>query len=283
MSGNLGTMTFRDRGDDMVAAARVYTNKSKGNGATEEQRRRRCLLANLVNMYSAFKPAFKKAFEFKGKHVSDYNQFVKVNLSAARIMLPKADVDADKYICTNEIVSKGSFPRGVDVSYSDSKFSLGGLQGGTATFAMTETVAEFTARLLANNNYLKVGDQITFLAYFGNPSPKAEGVTLAFCAAGIYEITLSEDDERPLNEIISGSSFALTLDTNMTTLKATGCQSLAVIFSRIENGKLVVSNAKFATSLTDEKLNPYIDGAMAQRAMADYGYQGNVLLTPGDN
>lgn len=283
MSGNLGTMTFRDRGDDMVAAARVYTNKSKGNGATEEQRRRRCLLANLVNMYSAFKPAFKKAFEYKAKHVSDYNQFVKLNLSNAQIMLPKADVEADKFICTNQIVSKGSFPHVVEVSSSDSKFNLGGLVGGSATFAMTETVAEFTARLLANNSYLKVGDQITFLAYFGNPIPKAEGVTIPFCDGTIYEITLSEDDDRALNEIIKGSSFALTLDSTTTILKATGCQSLAVIFSRIEDGKLIVSNGKFATSLTDEKLNPYIDGAMAQRAMADYGYQGNVLLTPGDN
>ena len=65
LSGNVGAMNFRVRRGETVVAERVYSNASKGEGATESQRVHRSRLANIVNFYRVIAKAQKKAWEAK--------------------------------------------------------------------------------------------------------------------------------------------------------------------------------------------------------------------------
>lgn len=284
MSGNLGTMTFRDRGDDMVAAARVYTNKSKGAGATKAQRVQRCKMANLINMFNAFKPLFKRAFESKPKHASDFNMFVKLNLSMSNVLMAKPYVVSGHFVPAflgdnkpSYYVTRGSL-QPIEVSLAENGLTVANVTMPVGATAQNLTVGQLSTALMQAYPLLRIGDQITIMGGL------ASGIGGSSTSDDVNTNLLVEFDINPeavetVASVVNSGSIQIGITENALIIGGVnyGC----LIASRTSGGTLQVSTARIVCAASVESDNAVFTEADQEAALASYGYQDNVMLTPG--
>lgn len=273
MSGNMGSMSFRDRGDDMVAAARSYTNSSKGAGASEAQRRHRCKLANLVNFYQSAPALFTRAYETKGRHQSDFNKFVSLNMVNSNALLTKKEAKLNVVVPQPFILTEGTLPA---FEVSESAVSI---PTGLDSPSSDMSVADFSTGVVSANPNLRIGDQLTFLSVDPITVTDSDGNSLPSCKLEVAELTLSTSDTTTIADHLGvlGSKYRFRLGGLEFSLKNVAG---AVILSRVVNGKLAVSKTSLFVDHAATAFETYFSLAHIQQALDSYGYQGEVLLTP---
>jgi hypothetical protein len=86
----------------------MKTKPNLCNPRTENQQAQRAQLTNLVTTYQTLSSFIRGAYPSKPEHLSDYNMFIKRNLSKVKVYLNKAEASRKACIVVpyNIIVSK---------------------------------------------------------------------------------------------------------------------------------------------------------------------------------
>lgn len=275
--GRIGDTTYYVSLDRQIARQALNSsNYGETASRTVSQQGNRVRWANLVQFYKLSKGWMSKAFESKKSGQSDYNRFMQLNLSTARIYLTKEAVAASSCIVDDFTISQGSL-RQINVQQVGNTWATD-IQLGELTIGASTTIADFTAAILQANNWAKEGMQISFVSY--QQTTDSLGYPVAICTA--YELTLSTTDTRLvrsfLPEFCSQTSASGTLGTNNNI--STG--GFAYILSQSVGGKTLVSTQKIVSNnLIFVQL--YSGEQMRQNAMRSYGLNEASFLDSGSN
>lgn len=275
--GRIGDTTYYVSLDRQIARQALNSsNYGETASRTISQQGNRVRWANLVQFYKLSKGWMSKAFETKKSGQSDYNRFMQLNLSTARIYLTKEAVAASSCVVDDFTISQGSL-RQINVQQVGNTWATD-IQLGSLTIGATTTIADFTAAILQYNNWAKEGMQISFVSY--QQTTDSLGYPVAICTA--YELTLSTTDTRLvrafLPEFCSQTSASGTLGTNNNI--STG--GFAYILSQSVGGKTLVSTQKIVSNnLIFVQL--YSGEQMRENAMRSYGINEASFLDSGSN
>lgn len=275
-----------------VGGAVYYINKGQNvarelapqvsNPRSEGQMRQRMQWANLVAAYRVNLPWMKRgAFESKPQTWSDYNAFVSANSGLNPVWLTKDEVARGAAVVAPYIVTKGTLPS-VQVTADDSNevFYTDLYTGADLTISGTTTAAQLSAALLANNNGLREGDQISAIL---NIQQTTDGVP--YVVARYYEFIIDSTDNRTLADL--GLEGVLIddeyNDTNVLCL-ANGGQTCAgtIILSRSVSGQIQVSTQALVMTASAIAFNAtYTTDAAFQQASQSYGESDANFLASG--
>lgn len=279
MSGNVGSMNFRKRGSQVVVAERSYSNSSKGQGATEAQRMHRSRLANVVNFFKAIKSIEARAWENKAENCSDFNYLSKFNLATSPIFLAKDEAQAGASVVAPYIVSRGSL-EGLVSAFDTTGFKVGVVVAENFSFA-NNTLATFSEGVIANNAGWQNGDKLS-IAILNESYKTIAGLQIPMVSVQYVEITLDVESTKNMMEVAGVSTANCSCDANGNMYIGASCIAAFAIHSRKANGMLLTSSQSVILKTpADAIYTKYTGDAQKAKAMLSYGYQEDVLLTPG--
>lgn len=252
------------------------------NPRSESQMAQRMQWANMVALYRVNQPWMKRgAFESKKQTWSDYNAFVSANSGFNPVWLTKDEVARGASVVAPYIVTKGSIPS-VQVTADDSndQFFTDLYTGDDLTISGTTTASELSQALLANNNGLREGDQISAIL---NIQQTTDGVP--YVLARYYEFIIDSTDTRTLAELGLEGVFVDDEynDANVLCLLNDG-QTCAgtIILSRSVSGQIQVSTQALVMTASAIAYNEtYATDAAFQQASQSYGDTDANFLASG--
>lgn len=278
VSGNVGAMSFRNRGAETVVAERSYTNASAGNGATEAQRIHRSRLANIVNFFRAIKEIEKRAWEGKRPYVSDFNMFTALNLASSPIFLTKQEASLGAAIIAPYGVARGSLAPLGGV-YDGTAFNIGLKLSRDLDFD-TATVAEFSALVVANNPGWNYNDKLS-LCIMRQIERTLSGATIPQVEVTYLEITLDATSSTLLSDLGNWSVVQPDIDNDGSMQFLDGGDAAFAVHSRESSGHLETSEQDIIVAFpANATFTKYTSDAQKQLAMDSYGYKPDVLLNP---
>lgn len=276
LKGRVGDKSFYVADGRQIARQRL-NNSNYGEGAsrTQIQQERRIRWSNLVNFYKASSKWMKSAYENRKKGQTDYNKFVQLNINNSKIALTKELAAAGACVVEPFIVSQGSLPS-IDVNPSGSVF-VTNLAYPVGTINESTTVGEFSSTIVAANNNVTFGMQLTFVSYMQLVDPL--GVPRVTCTA--YEVTLDGASTETLRDYLP--AFCSQVVTGyLGTSDAIAVGGFAYILSDNASGKLRVSTQILQTTNNDLK-QQYSSPTAVANAVMSYGVDSDVMLSPSDS
>lgn len=278
LSGNVGAMNFRQRSGEVVVAERVYTNKSKGDGATESQRTHRSRLANIVNFYRVILELEKKAWANKQGGQSDFNMFAKYNLANSPIYLTKQEAALGAAVIAPYKVSMGALEP-LACSYDGNVFKTGVALG--AAFAIADaTIGSLADAIVTNNPDFKYGDKLSIAILTGVMRSLNEA-TIPVVNVKYLELTLNAGDTTLLADVPNFTALGAAKDANNIFVLNNGSTAGVAVHSREVNSALLASEQFIVLNAGSyPAYSVYSSEAQKQKAMNSYGYKPDVLLTP---
>lgn len=247
---------------------------SVSNPRTDAQMETRVKLANLVAFYRASAGWMRGAFETKPNNQSDYNAFVSANATSNNVWLTKSQVDAGNAIVAPYVVTRGSLGE-VLQSANGNRISTN-LYLGALVIVESTTIAQFSAALLANNNGINEGDQISFIQYIQNTS--TDGNYTIVCRK--YEVILSLTSTEALGNYLpvdivqedGAEQNALSVDT------ADFVGGVAFILSRTYGGRILVSSSSVTLTSNNTVYTAMTSTNQKNTAIRSYGSNTVVFL-----
>lgn len=244
------------------------------NPQTSAQMEQRARLANLVAFYRANKFWMHfGAFENKKETWSDYNAFVSANEKNAPVYLTKAAVLSGATVVAPYAVTSGSLPRincvmNVDTLISDIFLSSDlNVNDGTPVNLLTQNI-------LANNNVLQNGDQLSIIIEIQQSTADTPYVT-----ARAYELILDTEDERTLTDLgLSGLFISETQGGNncLAVQMPTEQCAATIVLSREDGSKLYVSSQTLVLTDAQQTYLATFQTASAKAAsFRSYGASGS--------
>lgn len=155
------------------------------NPRTPAQMDNRVRLQNVVSVYRANKNWMKGAFENKKQKESDYNAFVSANLSSSQVAFTKQQAASGAAVAAPYKItsgSLGSIEQVVTASELQTNLYLGTLSMTSAT-----TVGEFSTALIANNNNIVQGMQLSLIL---NIQQVNQATGIPYIITRAYEVVL---------------------------------------------------------------------------------------------
>lgn len=278
ISGNVGSMSFRNRKQDVVVAERAYTNSSKGNGATEAQRAHRCKLANIVNFYRVINKIEARAWEGKKPYVSDFNMLSSLNLAGSPIYFTKEEAQLNASVIAPYIVSRGSLEPLQQTVVEGAFYS--GIRVAAGVDLETATVGLVSQAILADNADWQADDKLSVALLF-QASRTVSGVTVPIVDCYYFEFTLDVNSEVLFKDIPNYGVVVPALDETRRLMFNLGCDAAFAIHSRQSAGTLETSEQRVIMGNPQDAVYlRYGSEAQKEKAMSSYGYKGDVLLTP---
>lgn len=181
------------------------------NPRTASQMTQRIRLSNVVAMYRANKDWMDRyAFENKPTRWSVFNAFVSANLSASLVALTKQEAAAGACVVAPYKMTDGSLPQIqinqlADAGVYTTDLFIGDLEIGSET-----TIGELSAALIANNNGVVQGMQLSLIE---NAQEVVNNIPRVVVRA--YEFIINSSDTTLLSE--KWSSAGLTTYTGGTS------------------------------------------------------------------
>lgn len=278
VSGNVGAMNFRRRGDETVVAERSYANSSKGNGATEAQRLHRSRLGNIVTFFRAISAIEARAWEGKGQYVSDFNMLAKVNLATSPIYLTKEEVALNSSVIAPYIVSRGTLK--ALSQYWDGTTFVPGVNVEPNFQLADATVAQLSASIIALNEGWQYGDKLSF-AGLRQQLNNISGVMVPQVAVVYFELTLDAENTALVLDLANAGIVQVDVNANGRLQFLEGFDAAFAIHSRKSAGYLETSEQIVRIQNPSQpQYNKYKSDMQRDAAMLSYGFQGEVLLTP---
>ena len=154
----IGGMVLYSRNGETIARELA---PQVSNPRTPAQMEQRVKLSNLVSFYRANAGWMKGAFENKKERESDYNAFVAANIGNSMVALSKADVAAGAAVVAPYKITSGSLP--IVETVLNGHDLVSNLYVGAQTIGSSTTIGELSTALLANNNGLEEGMQISVI------------------------------------------------------------------------------------------------------------------------
>lgn len=157
-----------------LAGAVLYKSKGQqiarelagnvANPRTRQQMTQRIRLANLVAMYRANKSWMDKyAFENKKQTWSVYNAFVSANISGSQVALTKSEAAAGACVVAPYKMTDGSLPQVQINELAQAGVYATDLYVGDLEISSSTTIGDLSAALIANNNGLVNGMQLSLI------------------------------------------------------------------------------------------------------------------------
>lgn len=262
-------VTYVSKGQQIARAKAANVS----NPRTSAQMTQRIRISNVVAMYKANRGWMDRyAFENKPNKWSVYNAFTSANLATSLVALTKSQAAAGGCVVAPYRMTDGSLSP-VSVSYnSSSNKYLSDLYLGEAGFSSDTTVAQLTAKLIANNNGIVEGMQLSLienLQTFVNNVPRV--------IVRAYEMILSTSDTSLVSSHISATAFTAELDFTSNkyciAYNAAADSNVAgfvFVLSQTAAGKTRVSPSTM--TLTDTgTYNSMCEPSQVAAAIASYG------------
>lgn len=276
MKGRAGAYSFySSNGRQIVRVSQNSSNYGVSARRSPAQQRRRVMWANLVNFYKSSASWMRGAFESKKSNETDYNAFMRKNLSLARIALTKDEASVGSCVVDLYIVSEGSIPS-VTKNYGNGIFTTS--LAISRDYEQGDLVSDFSADVLDNNQGITEGMQISLIEF-------------RQCVAGGYphvsvvkfELTLSRSNTATLGSYFRGISLEkdddgfLTIDTGFSPNSGA-----ALILSDSTTGKMRVSTENVWGGMLS-LINTYTSQQQLEEAMESYGVDPTYFLESGSN
>lgn len=256
-----GAVTYMLKG---VQIARELAAKVD-NPRTPKQMNQRVKLANVVAFYRANRPWMARlAFESKKQNWSTYNAFVSANFASNSVYLTKQEAAQGCCVVAPYRITEGSMPQIVISLHSAGKWASN-LYCGEVNPA-TATVAEMTAALLANNNGLAEGMQISLIV---NYQQQANGIYQNIVR--YFEVILDSTDTSTFASHLGDTHVSLVNGSiGFTAGSSDPIMGFAFILSQTRAGRTSVSTQNLVlTSNTTYEL--FSNDVHAAAAAASYG------------
>lgn len=155
------------------------------NPRTPAQMDNRVRLQNVVSVYRANRGWMKGAFENKKEKESDYNAFVSANLSSSQVAFTKQQAAAGAAVAAPYQISSGSLGS-IEQQISESELQTN-IYLGTLTIDQATTVGEFAAAVIANNNNIVQGMQLSLIL---NIQQVNQATGIPYIITRAYEVIL---------------------------------------------------------------------------------------------
>lgn len=280
ITGNVGSMNFRRKDGEIIAAQRATTNSSKGDGASYAQRLHRIRIANIANIYRAIALIEKRGWENKGANQSDFNMFSKFNLANSPVFLTKQEAELGAAVLAPYAVSRGSLAPTNGRYSGGTIFNFGLSIGEGAIDWDTITIPEFSARIIENNNGWEYGDKLSACVCH-QITRTVSGVTIPQVEVVYLEITLDADSNQLVSDMGNWDAMQLDAANDHTLQFLDGGDAAFVIHSRETGGHLLTSEQDMIMlNEYSEIYRNYTSDAQRDAAMQSYGYKDAVLLDP---
>lgn len=280
ITGNVGSMNFRRKDGEIIAAQRATTNSSKGDGASYAQRLHRIRIANIANIYRAIALIEKRGWENKGANQSDFNMFSKYNLANSPVFLTKQEAELGAAVVAPYAVSRGSLVP-IECKYVEETVFQFGLKLGSAEIDWdTMSIPDFSARIIENNQGWQYGDKLSACVCH-QITRTISGITIPQVEVIYLEITLDADSTQLLTDMGNWDALQIDADNDHVLRFLDGGDAAFVIHSRETGGHLLTSEQDMILqNKFSELYRTYTSDAQRDAAMQSYGYKDAVLLDP---
>lgn len=265
-----GNVYYIQKGEALVREKAAQVTNPK----TAAQMMQRVRLANLVNFYRANKDWMKRyAYETMGKYFSVYNQFVSLNLNPNSVPLSKGEAKNGIVLPDNLVLTKGTLPTIGPLQISELRLKA----SSNIRFQKNlDYIGELSQALISRGDEWKEGDQLSAIL-IGYQNGKQ-------CIVKAVEMILNSENNEKLPAIFDVYDNYLAIDmAQFDTLPDNG-YGVALIHSRRENGKILVSSENLSLSSTAFEIIGAVTTEEAnQRAIDSYAAGDDAFLDPGSN
>ena len=277
VSGNVGSMNFRKRGNQVVVAERSYANSSKGGGATYKQRMHRVRMANVSSVFKKIAAIEARAWQNKGANMSDANMFFKSNLATSPIFLTAAEAKNSSAVIAPYVVSEGNLPSLVQSFKSDGFHT--GVMLPAGWIVGQNTIGALSSAIIENNADFKNGDKLTF-ARIGQVVSNVNGQSIPDIEVTYFELTLDVESVAAVASLANYELFAFAVTEENELICKNMRDAGFVIHSRLVSAKLFTSSQMCSMKAGNVTYTNYSSEKQKTAAMDSYGYKPDVLLTP---
>lgn len=244
------------------------------NPRTDAQMSTRVRLANLVAFYRASAGWMRGAFESKAANQSDYNAFVSANAAANAVWLTKSQVEAGTCIVAPYTISRGSM--GEIKQTATANMITSNLYVGELTISSVTTVGELSAALIANNNGLQNGDQLSVIQYIQNTGTSDSYTVTCRAREMLLNTSSVELVSRFLPVEILGVSSDETPALSILTSSFVG--GAAFILSRTQGGRILVTTSSVTLTNGNSVYTAMTSTTQKETAVRSYGTNTVVFL-----
>lgn len=265
-SQRLGGIVLYTRSGETIARELA---PAVSNPRTRVQMQQRVKLANVVSMYKANRFWMPGAFEDKAEKETDYNAFVRFNLTDSKVALTKDAAAAGAGVVAPYRISSGSLPE-IELTGSqvgvDTNLYLGGLIITDAT-----TVGQISAALIANNNGIVKGMQLSLIV---NLQRSNEVTNRPYIVARAYEMIIDETSSALLSNYFP-DGILKAKQTEGAPLYYDGSNlgdgAAAFILSQTISGKTKVSSQQMRLYGNQSIYAIYTSAIAVESAIRSYG------------
>lgn len=275
-----GLTLYQLNGQTVVREKQTTTTNPRSNA----QMLQRAKLKNTVAFYQKSQPWMKSgAFQSKPATYSDYNAFVQANTGHEPVFLTKEFTEQGGGMVLPYTITRGTLPS-VEYSAQDSNYVTTNLNVDPSLNVDPEilTVASLTSSLLANNNGLREGMQISTILYIQRVND-VTGVPFIICRYNELVLSLSDGSlvsshfENVLLQEVEDGHLNFYVPTNIGLMFG-----VAIVLSEGTGKNIKVSTQNLSLSPSLEVYIRRYQSASAFRAyVRSYGLQAsdNFLAT----
>lgn len=237
LSGKVGMVVFRQMKNGKTV---VFENRRKKGvpRRSEKQMRVRMQWGNLGAIYTQFHETLKRGFEGIGNRMSDYNAFMQSNIGLCKVYIPKKMHLNGGCVLAPYQITRGKLPS-IDYNLNGDNVLVTDVALGGLVITADTTVAEFSAAVMACNDYYEEGDQLTF--FYGKQTVDAVTGTPRARING-FKVVLDTENVMKLWDVVSELGFK-TVDGHLGMSQAAEECAAAWIHSReaMSGGEIKVS------------------------------------------
>lgn len=239
------------------------------NPRTPAQMDNRVRLQNVVSVYRANRAWMAGAFENKKERESDYNAFVSANLSTSQVAFTKEQAAAGAAVAAPYQISSGSLGS-IEQQVNQSELQTN-LYLGTLSINNSTTVGELSAALIANNNNIVQGMQLSLIL---NIQQVNQSTGIPYIITRAYEVILD-----PANTELLSSYYPEGLLANgggadnilYADLSEQGSGTASFILSHTVSATTRVSEQSLLQYGSLAIYNSYTSAEAVAAAVASYG------------
>lgn len=272
-SKRLGGVVFYTRSGETVARELA---PSVSNPRTDVQMQQRVKLANVVGAYKANKAWMAGAFEDKAEKESDYNAFVRFNLSNSRVALTKSQASSGSSIVAPYKVSSGSLGS-IDCT-GQTTGVRSNIYTGNLVITPTTTIKNLSDAILANNNGIEKGMQLSLIV---NIQRSDANQFRPYIVVRAYEIIIDDTNTDLLSDYFPyGILSTLDLEGKPLFFNAESIGSGAATFmlSKTVSGRLYVSSQTLCQFGDQSLYTIYTSDTAIAAAVQSYGENADRFL-----
>lgn len=260
-SGKVGTVRYFQKGGRTYVRAAANRVDANSNPRTDGQMKTRLLYNSRNAMFRLLKGLLKGAFQFKPRHLSEYQAYMQANAGIGCYMT-KSEYRSGKIVLLPVKVAEGELKE-IVVTKGDGPDNVMSTDLSVGEVADTSTIGKLSKAIVDNNDGFEYGDQITFIEAL--PS-KATRVTI---------IKLDQADATSTPGVILAIDGFIVYDGSPSGYEGS---CVAAIHSNSEGQ---MSNSVFALTVAAQtELTSYTSVAQFEEARDSYGKAKESILVP---